>query len=460
VPFLGGQPKLLIDDAWTPVDWSPDARHLAFVREDRATGAASVITADPDGALERAVVTYRRPLLIFSLFLTARPNVRPAWSPDRRSIAFAVMDQTSGATRFRIDVADVVTGATKAVSVGSAVPIIQSLAWLNSDEIIVNEAIDGNAPEQLWRLNYRDERLSRLTNDINDYQGISLTADRQQLVTTRSETRTDIWVGDAAAKAGADAVPPEVSSGGSVRWLGDRILYDTNVGGISAVMIVTPDRGTRREVISQGLNPIATSDGRTIVFESSERGARAGLWKIDADGQRPVHLMTGDVGVVSLQALTPDGRTAMFTSMKSGQQSLWAMAVDGGSPYLVLRDFVGPAADLTPDGKSIAFGSLDERARANILVACDFPACRSRQIFRTVTRALRWTPDGSAIAYTDTGRMNIWVQPMKEDAKPYQLTHFSDRSIVDFAWSHDGKQLAISRSATINDIVMFKGLQR
>jgi hypothetical protein len=40
------------------------------------------------------------------------------------------------------------------------------------------------------------------------------------------------------------------------------------------------------------------------------------------------------------------------------------------------------------------------------------------------------------------------------------LTDFTDRTIVDFVWSRDGKQLAIARASTTNDIVLFKGLKQ
>jgi hypothetical protein len=43
---------------------------------------------------------------------------------------------------------------------------------------------------------------------------------------------------------------------------------------------------------------------------------------------------------------------------------------------------------------------------------------------------------------------------------PYQLTKFTDgRTITDYAWSRGGKRLAISRSVTTSDIVLFKGLR-
>jgi hypothetical protein len=48
------------------------------------------------------------------------------------------------------------------------------------------------------------------------------------------------------------------------------------------------------------------------------------------------------------------------------------------------------------------------------------------------------------------------------DIKPAnQLTHFADGyAIAEFAWSRDGKGLAISRSTTTNDIVLFKRLRQ
>lgn len=42
---------------------------------------------------------------------------------------------------------------------------------------------------------------------------------------------------------------------------------------------------------------------------------------------------------------------------------------------------------------------------------------------------------------------------------PRQLTRFTDaRRIYAFAWSRDGKRLAIARTSTTDDIVLIKGL--
>jgi len=48
-----------------------------------------------------------------------------------------------------------------------------------------------------------------------------------------------------------------------------------------------------------------------------------------------------------------------------------------------------------------------------------------------------------------------------DGSAPRQLTHFTDgKAIGHYAWSRDGRQLAISRAAQASDIVLFTGLKR
>jgi Tol biopolymer transport system component len=94
-----------------------------------------------------------------------------------------------------------------------------------------------------------------------------------------------------------------------------------------------------------------------------------------------------------------------------------------------------------------------------MVVVCELPSCEARKTLPApaVTR-LRWTPDGSGIAYAGP-ESNLWVLPL--DGKPRrQLTRFTDsRTIVDFGWSRDGKRLAVARATVKDDIVLFSGLQ-
>jgi Tol biopolymer transport system component len=71
----------------------------------------------------------------------------------------------------------------------------------------------------------------------------------------------------------------------------------------------------------------------------------------------------------------------------------------------------------------------------------------------------RWMPDGKAFSYYDgRSRTVLWRQPI-DGSSPRQLTEqTNDGVLASYAWSRDGKRLAISRATPSSDIVLFKGL--
>ena len=129
--------------------------------------------------------------------------------------------------------------------------------------------------------------------------------------------------------------------------------------------------------------------------------------------------------------------------------------IEGGTPTK-LTD--GSSVAVSPDGGSIAFTAQATDGRSSLFV-CSLPGCSSPRAIGAAQfdAALAWTPDGRGVAYASDG--NLWVQPLSGGA-PRQLTRFTDnRPIGSFAWSRDGKRLAITRSTASHDIVLFKGLK-
>ena len=47
----------------------------------------------------------------------------------------------------------------------------------------------------------------------------------------------------------------------------------------------------------------------------------------------------------------------------------------------------------------------------------------------------------------------------QDGGPPHPLTTFTDKNIVDFAWSPDGKRLAMTRGRIVFDIVLMKGIR-
>jgi Tol biopolymer transport system component len=448
VPFLGGSPRKLIDDVAGLPGWSPDGRQMAFVR-----GPRTLVVADADGGHERVVPAAEAPAPGFNAILG---SLSPAWSPDGRLIALVAFDNQGPGFRGLIAFVNAADGSQQQIV---EVTGIWGLAWLDSSSLVVSRAGGAGLPVQLWRLPYPRGELSRLTNDLSSYRGVTVTPDRRMLVTARSDTDMRVWVGDGAAGDGDELAP--IALGGGVlgyglTWAADRLVYSTRSRGRQVLSSFSPDGAPTNEIGLTTMELAATSDGRTLVYSSAEFSAVGSLWRADGDGRRPIQLVAD---FTRFPVITPDGRSVLYISGAGGEaDALWIVPIDGGTPTQLVKGPAYTSLDVSPESKSIVFISAEDPNRPT-LVVCDLPACTARRTLSApaLTR-MRWTPDGREIAYVGPGS-NLWVLPL-DGKPPRQLTRFTDgRTIANFAWSRDGKRLAVARATVKDDIVLFSGLR-
>ncbi len=457
VSFLGGTPKKLLENIMTPIGWSPDGRHMAFVREDLGRGVFELVLAEADGANPRVLTTRKHPAFFDSLSLISQPSVRPAWSLDGRVIA------VPGALRSpdfqeQIVFVDSTSGAEQALPVQGA-GAVYGLDWIDAGSLVLAQVVETGGPSQLWRLAYPSGAVTRLTNDLGSYVDVSITAARDGLVTTKTDRRVAIWVSDGSGANAKEVVPPTQSSGmgDDVTWAADRLLFTSTIGGHRSISSIGQDGGPSQEVVTQGFVPTSTSDGRTVVFRSTVP-QRQGLWKV-TDGGRPAQLLSGPAGWPSV---THDDRSVIFSSASGGVQSLWMVSIDGGTPVQLTKVFVS-VPTLSPDGKAAAFETQDDQGRPAYAI-CNLPDCSPLRFVPPRpgggSSRITWTPDSTGFLYVTGTPRNLWVESL--DGKPArQLTHFiDDRQIADAAWSRDGARLAIARTTTTTDIVLIRGLKR
>jgi Tol biopolymer transport system component len=94
---------------------------------------------------------------------------------------------------------------------------------------------------QIGYLSYPNGEVRRITSDLNNYIGVSLTADSRALATVQWETPSDAWV---APIAEADSAKP-ITSGGhtlSPTWSPDgRIVCLKDAGGVTNVWVMESD---------------------------------------------------------------------------------------------------------------------------------------------------------------------------------------------------------------------------
>jgi Tol biopolymer transport system component len=450
VPFLGGAPKLLLEDVESLPAWSPDGRQMAFIRTNRDNNPTALVIADVGGQSQHVLATQQHPQPIFAnVLMPGNPAIRPAWSTDGQIIAHPAFSTTGKWSMLFMSASN---GTVRAQT-----PDVAGFpAWADNSSLILTRDEGGGALAQLWRLAYPGGSLSRMTNDLNAYWGISLSADRNSLVTARTETRGGLWISDGAAKEGTDIAQPigGQSAFGGVAWVGDRLLFTTTP---PAIYTISPSGGQAEELLKSAVAPAVTSDGKTLLYLRRSGSFDGSLWKAEADGRNPVQLAAG---VNFWPQITPDDQNVLYVAATSGGIQMWTVPLAGGTPRLVTKvKAAGPK--VSADGKRLAFTS-DEGNQWFISV-CEMPACSEPRHIRAVdaqNTTIGWTPDGRAIAYAVTAPgANIWVHPL--DGSPeHQLTHFTDQRVLfDFAWSRDGKHLAVARASTSQDIVLFRGLR-
>jgi serine/threonine protein kinase len=454
VPLLGGTPKRILDNVQSGIGWSPDGKSMAFVRRD-FRGSDSLILADAEGRGERVLASRQWPSMFPTTALHAGTIGRPSWSVDGRLIALAGF--LGGPNQPQVVVVNAATGREEHVTAllpGSA----HLAAWLDPSSLLLDAALNGTT-SQFWKLSYPAGKLDRLTNDLSNYEGISLTADRDVLATARRDANAGIWVTDASGGNAEEVIAPNPFLELSVSWAGDRLVLLKILTGLPSVAIADPNARSGETIVVTGNYPTGTSGGKAIVYAVLDP-ERAGLWKVDVDGRQPMRLAEGSA---IYPVVTPDDRWVVFLSIRSGVLSPWIVSIDGGEPSEIINEHVVPELSVSRDGRMLLF----RRAEAGTLggttaVICALPRCAKP---KTVTiphhfTGIRWTPDESGIAYLDATMSNIWIQPLDGSA-PRQLTHFKDnRRTISFAWSPDGSRLAVNRFMMATDVVLFKGLKR
>ena len=449
IPVLGGTARKILDDIDSPPSFSPDGSRFVFIRGITSPPGSAVMIAHADGTGERQIAL-RKPPLNFN-------QVRPAWSPDGKTVAVSGLT-ISGTLPQHVVLIDAETGAER--TLGDAWYSVGSLAWTADGSAVLASAVErGGTNRQLWRIAYPGGTVTRITNDLANYDGISLSADSRLLVTVLSETLSTMWTMPASDPSGARAITsgPRRDDGRSgLAWAPDgRIVYGSSTDGNPQIWIMDADGGNQKPLTADNeLNafPVVCAGGRYVVY-TSVRGGAPQLWRMDLDGSNPVALAKEFPSFRPLCA--PDAASVVYNTVDpAGLQGVWRVAIEGGSSQKI-GEHQFDARALSPDGMLAAgIGWDTERQRQSIGVL-DLANPAALKILPIGPRAVSWMPAGRVLGYVDAkeGTDNVWIVPYA-GGQAKQVTRFTDQFIFAFAWSQDGKRLALSRGTVSTDVVL------
>ena len=237
-------------------------------------------------------------------------------------------------------------------------------------------------------------------------------------------------------------------------------LYITNADGSNRTRLLEND----------GINfeARACGSGDVLVVSRVMEDNSPNLWRLNPATGDLKQLTHGPD--IEKGSCTPDGKWVVYNGIAgSGQGKIFKLAVDGGqSVELAHGTAFSPL--VSPDGKTIAYGKVEgqgESTRSRLVIQRLDDGAIKENVDLNVTNEwsqLAWTPDSKHLTIvhnTTPSVQNLYMIPLK-GGKEVQLTHFDSEPgvLLAYAWSQDGKKLAVTRARyNDSDVVMFSGFR-
>jgi Tol biopolymer transport system component len=177
----------VIEHVDSAVAFSPDGGRLAFLRQNPYQGETTLVIVNADGTGERTVATKKAPE-----FFLDEGLVRISWSPDGKIVACPAGSNDAEGHYLNVVGVAVEDGSQKPLT-SQRWDFVWQVVWLSDGSGLIMVAQEEEvSPPQLWHLSYPGGVARRLTNDLNNYDDLSLTADSKTLVTIQSKRSSNI----------------------------------------------------------------------------------------------------------------------------------------------------------------------------------------------------------------------------------------------------------------------------
>lgn len=472
VPALGGKSEEIIDDIDTYITFSPDGEKFAFVRHDANEGGSEIIIADKDGKNSEVFLKTKE------LDYERVQNVN--WSADGSKIlisGFAISDKDF--RKVKVLTADV---KSKKVEEPTWLKDLNEQVWWSADSFVWlkdNSGVvfignaENNETRQVHHISLADGKMSRVTNDISNYESLSISNDAKVVIANKVDVFTKLSSYTPKTNETKEVLPEDKKysfwSGLSQNSDG-QIIFPKHIDG--GINILKADEDGRNEELyisnlKYNMNPIMSSDDKYILYRASKHG-QSTIWRADADGSNPQQLTKKELGYVSKIESSPDGKYVYFTRQRRtrGKMNAMRVSVDGGEAEEILPDVEASVKNLnfSPKGDLVAyhtsiFDKEEQKFDANLVIAKfdgEKIGEKVKEIDMPIDIDYQWSPDGKNITFIKKeGSDNLWNVNI-ENEKLTQVTNLKSEFIPHFVWSKKGDKVFIVEGKVNNDLILIK----
>jgi serine/threonine protein kinase len=441
----GNNPIKLKTGVDSPISFSPHGDRFAFVRYDEATADFLLILSNIDGTNEQVLAT-RKNGDRFSIY-------GPAWSPDGSRVVCPASHWDNG-FHMSLVAFDAKDGREQRIGNQSWFSLFE-LAWQEDMSGLVVSARDREtSPHELWRISFPDGAAQKITYDLNDYRGVSLSGGN--IVTVRTNLAWRIWVSPLDEPQKAQDITSGIGVNYGLDWTAKgKIVFSSMAQDRLNLSRIDPDGSNqvRLTTIGDNYTPASSADGRFIVF-SSNRSGSFNIWRINADdGSEPTQLTFSDGNFYP--SCSTDNQWVAYDSVANSGVSVWKIPLNGGQPVKVGEKYRMPV--FSPDNQFIACRSNIESDSRDVVIfsAQGGQPLRHFAIPIQEWQRVQWLPNGRELSYVKNadGYSNIWSYDL-DTGTSKQLTNFNSDQIYAYAWSPDFKQVACQRGTNVSNVTL------
>jgi eukaryotic-like serine/threonine-protein kinase len=458
MPVFGGTPRQLIRDIDSAVSLSPDGSRFVYLRwtPGRKDRYSEIHVADKDGSNDRVVYT------------SLNAAAPPVWSPQPNRIAWI---ELSAPTSSVINVYDIESKAQSSIAQpeGAVYDPARSgndLAWLPDGKHLVALYYKGHTDRgQIGIVGLAAGDVHPLTNDVNAYSKLAVSADGKTLATvlTNQDSSLAYYKGDGGTMI--SSTPLRISPT-LLAWIDeDHLVLAASRAGISKV-----------ERASGSLQPIDTGDIDTGVYVNTcpngvilftgipKGGGETRLFRMNSDGSGITQLTSS--GIARIPFCSPDSQTAYFNlrdrATGSASITFWSVPLSGGTPHQelnALNKAIGFV--ISPDAKlALVVNERDlDHDTASIVDVKTGQVLRQLSLDRSGLGMMSFSGDGKGVVrnVTINGGNALQYIPIDGSATHLMLgpTH---EELSSFRWSPSGKLLAVLQQRKSSDVVLIKDL--
>lgn len=315
-------------------------------------------------------------------------------------------------------------------------------------------------PNQIWFVSYPNGEARQLTNDLNDYSSLGVSANENLVVSVQSAQINTVWVGETGQNQNEfQQIASETSLLSPLELTSDdRLIFLSNADGGSNLWTMRTDGSDRRQITADAQADMrgicAAPDAKRIVFVSSRSG-KSNLWRVDTNGENLTRLTGGEREAYPV--CSPDNQFVIYQKgFGAGIKStLWKVSINGGDS-IRLTDYFAFRPALSTDGARVAFFYMTEDKWRIGVVSSEGGAIQESFAVpdNVPDRIVRWSSNNRDLFYAaNNGEVgNVWRLTPNGQSK--QITDFNTNHLETFTLSPDGKKLAATRTSNLSDVVL------